>query len=297
MISPALFKTIPCPTYPEILLSLWPRRKLRRILQAFRPDAIHIATEGPLGLAARAYCVKRRLPFTTAFHTRFPEYINVRTGLPLRIGYAFMRWFHRPAVRTMVSTESLKRELEQWGMEHLVLWSRGVDTELFKPATEDPLPGDKPIFLYVGRVAVEKNIEAFLGLELDGSKYVVGDGPDVERLRKAYPEVRFPGYKTGADLARHYAAADVFVFPSKTDTFGLVILEALACGLPVAAYPVQGPVDIIVNGETGYVDDDLRQAALKALSVDRHKCREYAANFSWPENTRRFLGNLCPIVN
>lgn len=293
VIGPDQFRTIPCPTYPEIRLSLLPGRKLRRLLEAEAPDAIHIATEGPLGLAARAWCVKRDFPFTTSFHTQFPEYVQLRTRLPLSVSYAFMRWFHGAARATMVATPTLKRQLEEWGLTNLVYWSRGVDTELFQPRDKNLLTDTRPIFTYMGRVAIEKNIEAFLQLDLPGTKYVVGGGPDLEMLKRKYPEVQFTGYKTNGDLARHVAAADVFVFPSRTDTFGLVVIEALACGVPVAAYPVQGPVDIIESGVTGWCDEDLRTAALQALATgDAARCRAEALKYTWQACTQQFLTHV-----
>ena len=295
MVTPQSFRTIPCPTYADIRLAVRPRTKLRELLDTFVPEAIHIATEGPLGLAGRACCQAQRLPFTTSFHTRFPEYVYLRFRVPLRVTYGFLRWFHRPAVRTLVSTASLRAELSRDGFAHLALWSRGVDTELFCPRPKDFLDDPRPIFAYVGRVAVEKNVEAFLRLDLPGTKYVIGDGPQLAELRDKYPEVRFPGRKIGVELARHLAAADVFVFPSRTDTFGLVMLEALACGVPVAAYPVPGPLDVIRHGETGCLDEDLGRAASSALSIDSQRCREHALRSSWRETTGQFLGHLAPI--
>jgi glycosyltransferase involved in cell wall biosynthesis len=293
VIAPDQFRTVACPTYPEIRLSLLPGAKLRRLIEAAGADAIHIATEGPLGLAARSWCVRRKFPFTTSFHTQFPEYVQLRTRLPLAVSYAFMRWFHGAARATMVATPTLKRQLEHWGLKNLVYWSRGVDTELFQPRDPDFLTDPRPIFMYMGRVAIEKNIEAFLTLELPGTKYVVGGGPDLETLRKKYPAVHFTGYQVNGALARHVAAADVFVFPSRTDTFGLVVIEALACGVPVAAFPVQGPVDIIENGVTGWCDEDLRTAALKALATrNPARCREESLKYTWGACTQQFLAHI-----
>lgn len=289
VIEPGHFRSIPCPTYPEIRLALLPGRKLGRMLEEAAPDALHIATEGPLGMAARRWCVRRNFPFTTSYHTRFPEYVWLRTRLPLALSYGLMRWFHGGARFTMVATETLRRELAEKGFRNLVLWSRGVDTKLFHPRDCAFLADARPIFMYVGRVAVEKNIEAFLKLDLPGTKYVVGGGPDLEMLRVKYPQARFTGFKTGDELARHVAAADVFVFPSRTDTFGLVLIEALACGVPVAAYPVQGPTDIVAHGETGYLSEDLRAAALDALKLDRKKCREAALAYTWEASTAQFM--------
>ena len=292
IISPEEFTTVPCPTYPEIRLALLPGRKLRQQLRTFSAEAIHIATEGPMGLAARRYCLRQRLPFTTSLHTRFPEYLHLRSGSPVSWGYRYLRWFHGPARCTMVAGDSLRRELSTWGLKHLAIWSRGVDVDLFCPQRRVALAGEKPVFMYVGRVAVEKNIEAFLALDLPGTKYIVGDGPDLDTLKTRYPGVRFTGYKTGRDLAECLAGADVFVFPSKTDTFGLVILEALASGVPVAAYPVQGPKDLIRKGVSGYLDEDLRQAAIDCLSLTRSSCREVALGFSWTQCANQFLAHL-----
>ncbi|MBI3344472.1 MAG: glycosyltransferase family 1 protein [Gammaproteobacteria bacterium] len=291
-ITPDHFKTIPCPTYSEIRLAIAPSKKVRELLKTFQADAVHIATEGPLGLAARAWCLKQNFPFTTSFHTRFPEYVKLRFHIPLALTYAFQRWFHGAAQYTMVATEALRQELTEKGFPNLVIWSRGVDTELFRPREKKLLTCPRPVFSYLGRVAVEKNIEAFLKLDLPGTKYVIGDGPDMSKLMQRYPEVIFAGFKTGEDLALHLAQADVFVFPSRTDTFGLVVIEALACGVPVAAYPVRGPADIIVSGEFGYLDEDLQNAAVKALSLDHVSCRAAALKYTWAACTQQFLSHL-----
>jgi len=299
-ITPDKFKTIPCPTYPEIRLALAPRRKVYKMLAALQPDAVHIATEGPLGLATRAWCIKHGFPFTTSFHTRFPEYVNLRFSIPLFLTYAYQRWFHNGAKYTLVATEALKQELHAKGFTNLAIWSRGVDAELFRPRDKSLVSHERPVFAYLGRVAVEKNIEAFLELNLPGTKYVIGDGPDMAKMKQRYPEVQFAGFKTGEDLARHLACADVFVFPSRTDTFGLVVIEALACGVPVAAYPVRGPGDIIINGETGYLDEDLREAALKALLLSADRCRAGALLYTWQECTQQFVAHLtacAPVGN
>ncbi len=293
-ITPDRFSTWPCPSYPEIRLALGGGRKLRKILDAFRPDALHIATEGPLGLAARRYCRKRGLAYTTSLHTRFPEYVHMRFGIPLSWGYAYLRWFHGRSVRVMVATQSLRAELQSKGFRNLVLWSRGVDTELFRPRSKDRIADAKPIFLYAGRVAIEKGVENFLKLDLPGSKYIVGDGPQREALQIKYPRARFVGYKTGEPLAELIAAADVFVFPSRTDTFGLVMLEALASGVPVAAYPVQGPRDVLTDPRVGCLDEDLKYAALAALSLKADDCRRFALNYTWENCARQFLGHLAP---
>ncbi|BBK45122.1 GDP-mannose-dependent alpha-mannosyltransferase [Allostella vacuolata] len=295
VIAPDQFRTIPCPTYPEIRLAILPGRGVRRRLDAMAPDAIHVATEGPLGMAARAYCRRRRLAFTTSFHTRFPEYVEARTGLPRAWLYAWMRRFHAPAAGVMVATDSLMRELAGYGFRNLRRWSRGVDTELFHPGPKDLYDLPRPIFLNVGRVAVEKNIEAFLDLDLPGTKVVVGDGPQRAQLERRYPRTVFLGTKKGADLARHFAAADVFVFPSRTDTFGLVLLEALAAGVPVAAFPVPGPLDVIDGNPVGVLDEDLGHAARSALAIPADRCRAYAEIFSWDRCAEQFLTNLAPV--
>lgn len=285
--------TLPMPTYPEIRLSLFPRTSLEKEIREFAPDAIHIATEGTLGLSARAICIKYGIPFTTSFHTRFPEYVHARFSFisEARV-YRFLRWFHGPATAMMVATQSLKRELEGHGFKNLRIWSRGVDVDRFKPRNDARLPYEGPIFLYVGRVAVEKNIEAFLALDLPGTKLVVGDGPARSSLERKYPAVKFVGPKTGDELTRAYAGSDVFVFPSRTDTFGLVLLEALACGTPVAAYPVQGPLDVIGDAPVGTLDNDLQAACQKALTIDRAGCRTFALSRSWRACTLQFLSNL-----
>jgi glycosyltransferase involved in cell wall biosynthesis len=297
VIGPDRFTTLPCPTYPDIRLSLFPRRRLNRMIEAFAPDALHIATEGTLGLSARAWARKRGCAFTTAFHTRFPEYVQARTGLPTGPLYAFLRWFHGGGQGMMVATASLRAELSARGFRDVREWSRGVDLAVFKPAPAEAWTLPRPIFAYVGRVAVEKNIEAFLDLDLPGSKVVVGGGPQLARLQDAYPGVHFTGPRYGADLACAYAGADVFVFPSLTDTFGLVILEALACGTPVAAYDVTGPKDVLAAaaGPIGAVDADLRAAALHALAADRAACRAHAERFSWRACAETFLSHLVPL--
>jgi glycosyltransferase involved in cell wall biosynthesis len=291
--TPAGRFTLPMPTYPEIRLSLFPRAAMEKEIREFAPDAIHIATEGTLGLSARAICIKYGIPFTTSFHTRFPEYVHARFSFisEARV-YRFLRWFHGPATAMMVATQSLKRELEGYGFKNLRIWSRGVDVDRFKPINGVTLPYDAPIFLYVGRVAVEKNIEAFLSLDLPGTKLVVGDGPARTSLERKYPEVKFVGPKTGDELTLAYAGSSVFVFPSRTDTFGLVVLEALACGTPVAAYPVQGQQDVIGDAPVGALDEDLAAACRQALTIDRAACRTFALGRSWRACTLQFLSNL-----
>lgn len=295
-ITPKGFRTVPTPTYPEIRLALWPWRRVPAVIETHRPCVVHIATEGPLGLAARAYCRRKGIPFTTAFHTKFPEYIQARTRLPLSAGYRMVRWFHGPAERVMVATQGIEDELRGWGLTNLARWTRGVDTDLFRPRDKTLFAGlPRPVFLNTGRVAVEKNIGAFLDLDLPGSKVVVGGGPQLDELRAQYPDVTFTGPKEGEELARHFAAADVFVFPSRTDTFGLVLLEALASGLPVAAFPVPGPNDVIGDAPVGVLDEDLRAAALKALDLSPARCREHALKNSWEASVDQFLANVAPF--
>jgi glycosyltransferase involved in cell wall biosynthesis len=290
-LTPAGFLTVPCPTYPEIRLALMRRRDAAQAMQAFAPDYVHVATEGPIGLAMRGHCLKVGQPFTTSYHTRFPEYVAARFPVPEAWGYALERWFHNAGAGVMVSTPSLAAELRAKGLKRLLPWSRGVDTEMFKPRP-CRMFGAGPVFLYVGRVAVEKNIGAFLGLDLPGRKAVVGGGPQLEALRSSHPDVTFTGPLAGEALSEAYASADVFVFPSRTDTYGVVLLEALASGLPVAAYPVTGPLDVVAQGKVGFLDDDLCKAALQAVTVDRHVCRDYALTFSWEKCARQFLDNI-----
>ena len=297
VIGPDQFRTMPCPTYPDIRLAVLPRRKLRRLIDAFRPDALHIATEGPLGMAARALAITRHWRFSTAFHTRFPEYVQARVRFPARISYAWLRRFHNAGEGIMVATASLSEELARRGYRNIRPWSRGVDVDLFKPHPADPFEGlPRPVFCCIGRVAVEKNIRAFLSLDLPGSKVVVGDGPQRPTLEREFPDVRFTGARYGAELSASYAGADVFVFPSVTDTFGLVMLESLACGTPVAAFPVTGPRDLLAEAPVGRVDADLRRAALGALEVDRSLCRPFAEMHSWQACTQLFLGHLVPVA-
>jgi glycosyltransferase involved in cell wall biosynthesis len=295
VISPDRFRTVPCPTYPEIRLAITTSGRVGRLIQQSGPEAIHLATEGPLGLAARRYCVRRRLPFTTSYTTKFPEYIYARTRIPTSLTYRLVRWFHGPARGVMVATESMRRELEEKGFTNIVRWTRGVDTELFRPRDKSFLDAPRPVSMYVGRVAVEKSIEDFLKLDLPGTKFVVGSGPQLEELKRKHPEARFVGAKHGEELAQYYAAADVFVFPSRTDTFGLVMLEALASGVPVAAYPVTGPIDVIGESEVGVLDNDLAAAVRKALDIPPDACREYALRYSWKNVASLFVANLHPI--
>ena len=295
--------TMPLPTYPDIRLAPFAKRDVERRMVKFGPEAIHIATEGPLGQAARSLCLRWGMPFTTSYHTKFPEYIKARVPvLPMGITYKFVRDFHNSGGRTMVTTPSMAQFLETKGFTGLGVWARGVDTVQFhpdkraEPGSEDDVYKDlpRPIFVNVGRVAVEKNIEAFLELDLPGSKVVVGDGPQMEELKKRYPEITFTGAKFGDDLARYFANADVFVFPSLTDTFGLVIIEALATGTPVAAYPVSGPIDIIPGSKAGVLNADLKSAALGALELSRDDARAHAESYSWDAATDIFFEYLTP---
>ncbi|HZZ91206.1 MAG TPA: glycosyltransferase family 1 protein [Usitatibacter sp.] len=296
VVSPEGMRTIPTPGYPEIPLAVFPGREVARRIEAARPDAIHIATEGPIGHAARGYCVKRGLRFTSAYHTCFPEYISLRTGLPLAWTYAVMRRFHAASDAVLVATDTMRATLARWGFERLLECPLGVDLELFRPSSErfEDLP--RPVFTYVGRLAVEKDLPAFLELDLPGTKLVVGDGPARAKLQRRHPEARFVGFKTGAELASHYQRSDAFVFPSRTETFGLVMLEAMACGVPVAALPVRGPLDVVKDPATGVLDWDLRRAALAALDLDRADARRYAERFPWQATIDRFAAHLVPAA-
>lgn len=291
VLSPDQFKTLPCPTYPEIRLSMVTASSIGKILTQFAPDAVHIATEGPIGWTTRRACRKQRRKFTTSYHTRFPEYVRMRAPVPMAMSYALIRCFHQAAERTMAAPTIID-ELAIKNFPHLVPWSRGVDTTLFRPRDESLPLNREPHFVYVGRVAPEKNLPAFLNLQLPGKKWVIGDGPCLEQLRTSYPEVRFFGTQTGENLAEHLAQADVFVFPSLTDTFGVVLLEANACGVPVAAFPVTGPQYLVREGVNGCLDSDLQAAALRALVVSRDTCRHFALQYSWDTCTKQFLGNL-----
>jgi glycosyltransferase involved in cell wall biosynthesis len=294
VLSPEGFRTLPMPTYPEIPLALMPGREVARRLREFQPDAVHIATEGPLGGAARAYCLKHGLAFTTAYHTCFPEYVKPRFGVPLAWTYAWLRRFHAPASAVLVATPAIRALLEARGFRNIADWSRGVDTELFHPVEHRSKDLRRPVFLYAGRVAVEKNLPAFLELDLPGTKLIVGDGPQRRELEKRFPGAVFAGTKFGAELASYFQEADVLVFPSRTDTFGLVLIEAMACGTPVAAFPVRGPIDVVKDPAAGVLDNDLRAAALAALALDRAQVRRYAERFTWEHCSRQFLSNLVP---
>lgn len=293
IISPADFSfKMAAPSYPEVKLVLFPYAKLKKMLDAFAPDALHISVEGPLGMAARRYAKKHGLHFTTAYHTRFPEYLRIQMGVPEWLTYHVVRWFHNSAHGVMVAAESLRKELDEHGIKNLVIWPRGVDAALFTPEARLELPGERPLFMYMGRVAHEKNIEAFLSLDLPGTKYVVGDGPARAALEKKYPDAVFTGYKFGKELAGHLAAADVFVFPSRTDTLGLVMLEANACGTPIATFPSQASHTVVKDGENGIVSEDLKDACMRALTLSRARCREIALGMGWQKPAQMFVDNL-----
>jgi glycosyltransferase involved in cell wall biosynthesis len=296
VIAPDQFRSMPCPTYPEIRLAFVRPKRIGAMLRDFAPDAIHLSTEGPLCIAARHYCVGHDLAFTTAYHTQFPDYVARRTGLSAEVIWPLVRRFHRRAQRVMVSTRTMAQALPARGIGPIAMWGRGVDTDVFHPTAPPPalyadLP--RPVHLYVGRVAVEKNIEAFLALDTIGTKVVVGNGPQLEALQTAYPDTHFAGQQSGAALAGYYAGADVFVFPSTTDTFGLVMIEAMACGTPVAAYPVTGPVDVL-TAEGGAMDADLGIAVSRALTLDRGKVAALGQGFSWDDSADQFLAALYP---
>jgi glycosyltransferase involved in cell wall biosynthesis len=298
VISPDLFRSVRCPTYSEIRLALTTRRAVGARIEAFAPDALHIATEGPLGVAARAWALKRGFRFTTAYHTQFPDYVAQRTKLPASLFWRYIRWFHRPSHAIMVSTPTMAAQLAAQCLPHTAHWGRGVDLTLFRPdAAPHPAFEElaRPIQLYVGRVAVEKNIEAFLESAHPGSKVMVGDGPALEGLKRRFPETRFLGALRGPPLASAYASADVFVFPSRTDTFGLVMIEALACGTPVAAYPVPGPLDVLTD-EVGAMDEDLARATAAALTRDPIRCAAFAQGFTWAASARQFRDALIAMT-
>lgn len=295
-ITPDMFNTVPLPVYPEIKLAVMPKRKMRKIIDAFQPDAVHIATEGPLGWAARSICLQRGWDFTTSYHTKFPEYANENAGIPLFIGYAVVKKFHAKSSAMMVATKSLEDDLASRGFDNAVTWTRGVDTKLFKPRGKKAVKLEAPVMVYVGRVSVEKNIKAFLDLDMPGSKLVVGGGPQLAKLQAEYPDVHFSGSQFGAELAAYYRSGDVFVFPSLTDTFGLVMLEAMASGLPVAAYPVTGPLDVLKGAKAGKMDEDLQKAINKALRANPEDAVAHAAKYSWEACSEIFLSNLVHCV-
>lgn len=294
VLSPEGFRTMSMPTYPEIPLAILPGSKVAERFRAFDPEAVHIATEGPLGIAAHAYCRKNGLSFTTAYHTCFPEYVKPRFGVPLGITYSLLRRFHARSSAVLVATPAISDMLAKRGFTNLVRWSRGVDTEIFRPAPERFSDLRRPVFLFVGRVAVEKNIPGFLGLDLPGTKVVVGDGPQRRELERRFPDAVFAGMKSGRELASYYQRADVLVFPSRTDTFGLVLVEAMACGTPVAAFPVRGPIDVVNDPAAGVLHHDLGAAAMAALALDREKVHRYGSRYSWEFSTRQFLSSLVP---
>ena len=290
-LTPQSFRTFAMPSYPDLRLALPGPAKIARLIEAAQPESIHIATEGPIGHLVRRYCRKHDLPFTTSFHTRFPEYVSARLPVPESWIWAGLRWFHGASHAVMAATPALASELRARGFRNVVLWPRGVDAGHFHPRPFD-LGLPRPVFLCVGRVAVEKNLEAFLELDLPGTKLVVGDGPARGALARKYPQTVFLGARQGEELAEAYAAADVFVFPSKTDTFGLVLLEALASGLPVAAFPVTGPRDVIGNEPVGALNEDLRTACLSALTVSKQACLDFAARHTWEASARVFVDNI-----
>lgn len=291
-ITPEPFRSVPMPSYPEIRLAFASSGAIASAIEAARPNAIHIATEGPIGFMVRRYCIANRVPFTTCYHTRYPEYLAARWPVPLSASYAWLRRFHNAAAATMVATPGLQGELAARGFQRLVLWKRGVPVQSFGTGRPGLIHLPRPIFLCVARVAVEKNIEAFLSLDLPGTKVVVGDGPARTELAARFPKAVFLGLRTGQDLADIYASADVFVFPSRTDTYGLVLLEALAAGVPVAAFPVTGPREILQGSGCGVMSEDLRMAALAAMAIPRDRCKAFAARHDLADSTRSFLQNV-----
>jgi glycosyltransferase involved in cell wall biosynthesis len=295
MVTPENHRSIPIPGYNEIRVSVFPRKKVFKRLDDEQPDTVHIATEGPLGAAARAWCLENTFPFATSYHTQFPEYIRMRAPVPTSLSYAWLRRFHRPAHITLVRSRTQKEHLEARGFSDLRVWPGAVDTELFRPRGKEALDLPRPISMYMGRVAVEKGLDSYLQLKLPGSKVVIGGGPDLEKLKAAYPDAHFLGPRFGEELARLVSAADVFVFPSRTDTLGLVMLEAMACGVPVAAFPVPGPLDVIRDGSTGAMDEDLETAFYRALAMDPEACIEFAENHSWKRSTQRFLSSQISV--
>lgn len=296
LLTPLSFLTLPCPSYPGIRLSLTTSRQVQALIERFDPDALHIATEGPLGWAARKAALRNGWSFTTAYHTRFPEYVHARVGVPLNWSYALFRKFHHPANAVLAPTPAIVNELKSHGFGNLVHWSRGVAHDIFYPRIEQgPVNQKNPVFLYAGRLAIEKNVEAFLRLELPGEKWVVGEGPLTAELKRKYPDARYVGMVAQDQLAMLYSQADVFVFPSLTDTFGLVMVEAMACGLPVAAFPVAGPVDVVGDSGAGVLHEDLRQACLACLHIDRQVARQRALQFTWSVATEQFYRALTPM--
>src|SRR5580658_9391238 len=295
-LSPDGFPSFPVPTYPGLRLALPSRRRIAKRIEEARPDAIHIATEGPIGFAVRGYCRRHGRPFTTSYTTRFPEYIAARSPIPASWVYAILRWFHSGASVTMVATPSLTGELTERGFKNIGRWTRGVDVDLFRPDRVASLDFPRPIFMTLGRVAVEKNIDAFLSLDLPGTKVVIGKGPMEQELKQRFPHAKFLGQLENGALAAHLAAADVFVFPSLTDTFGVVQLEALASGLPIAAFPVTGPKDVVADNPIGVLNQDLRTACLEALNISREACRTFALRYSWENSARQFIGHVRKVA-
>ena len=298
LLTPEGRRTVALPSYPEIRLAWLSQKEIADAMADFGPDHVHVSTEGPIGLAVRRWCVRRGLPFTTGYHTRFPEYLAARFRIlgALWSAYTALRRFHRPSRGVMVPTPSMALELEERGFKEVKTWTRGVDHARFRPlpgGQSASLPG--PRLVYVGRLSMEKNIEAFLDAETPGSKVVIGDGPDRKALETRYPEAHFTGYLFGDDLAREISGCDVFVFPSRSDTFGLVMIEAMACGLPVAAYPAPGPVDVVEHGVSGWLDEDLSVAIENALSLDPASAIARAREYTWAESARQFADSLAPI--
>jgi glycosyltransferase involved in cell wall biosynthesis len=291
-LSASEFRSLPCPAYRSIRLAIPSRKRAEELIEAASADFIHVATEGPVGVMARSFCLRSNRPFTTAYHTKFPEYASALLSIPPSWCYAILKRFHNAGAGTMVATPSLAAELRWRGFDRLMPWTRGVDAELYRPRDVRLFGSDRPVFLYVGRVSKEKNIEAFLEADVPGKKVVVGGGPHLPALKTRFPDVTFTGPKCGEDLARAYASADVFVFPSRTDTFGLVLLEAMASGVPVAAYPVTGPIDVVNQGVSGCLDENLGNAARAALRLDRAKVRADAFRFTWTKAAELFLNNI-----
>jgi glycosyltransferase involved in cell wall biosynthesis len=296
VIEPGLFASFLVPFYPEIQLAIPARRLVAQLIRSFAPNVVHVATEGPIGLSVRAFCVRNRWRFSTSYHSKFPEYLQHLARVPIAWGYRFMRWFHSASSAVMVSTPTLERDLAARGFRNLCRWSRGVDLTLFMPRAKTWTEYARPILLYAGRVSKEKNVEAFLAIQHAGTKLIVGDGPIRERLKREYPQVAFLGYRTGVALAEAYTNADLFVFPSRTDTFGLVMIEAMACGVPVAAYPVVGPIDIVTEPGVGCLDENLDRAIEIALrQSDTEACVQHARQFTWERCTDQLLANFVPI--
>ncbi len=289
LITPQEFLTLPCPTYPEIRLSINAYPKIYDKIKKINANIVHIATEGPLGFFARRYCIKNNIKFTTSLHTKFAEYINERIHIPVSIGYSFLRYFHKPSNKILVTTENMKKELMNRNFKNLVVWTRGVNSNIFGKIKKAEISKPAPIFIYVGRVAIEKNIKAFLDIDIQGSKIVVGAGPQLDELKKKYKDVLFTGMLEEKEVAAYLAASDVFVFPSKTDTFGIVIIEALAAGVPVAAYPVTGPLDILQNTKVDCLDLDLKTSILKALKIKKEDCKEVAKQYTWENCAKIFM--------